>query len=70
MTQIEIKSVSIYTRDYLRCLIFQRQKIILLAKKMFITDQEKVELERLHNSSRDGRGRVILPRIVDTRLSE
>ncbi|EDS1377848.1 hypothetical protein G3A81_003165 [Salmonella enterica subsp. enterica] len=51
-------------------MIFQRQKIILLAKKMFITDQEKIELERLHNSSRDGRGRVILPRIVDTRLSE
>ncbi|EEM8882009.1 TPA: hypothetical protein G8N81_001718 [Salmonella enterica] len=38
-------------------MILQRQEIILLVMKIFITDQQKVELERLHNSSCDGRVR-------------
>ncbi|NKH57899.1 IS630 family transposase, partial [Salmonella enterica subsp. enterica serovar Infantis] len=30
---------------------------MLLTMKIFITDQQKAELERLHDSSRDGRVR-------------
>jgi transposase len=38
-------------------LIFQQQKIMLSNMKIFITEQQKAELERLHDSSRDGRVR-------------